>query len=135
MTTVPEISDRSRGAALALAALLGPLGAHRFYVGKIGTGILMLATLGGLGVWWVYDLIVVATGGFRDSDGRRVLRWVEPEAGAHDSAMDDLRRDVEAMGETMYAMRTELTELAERVDFVERVVERTKSPPGIPPRA
>lgn len=133
MTATSGISDRSRGAALALAALLGPFGAHRFYAGKIGTGILMLCTFGGLGLWWIYDLIVVATGGFTDVDGRRVLRWVEPEVGAHEPEMEDLRRDLDAMGESMYAMRAELTELAERVDFVERVMERTKSPPAIPP--
>ncbi|MEZ0335194.1 MAG: NINE protein [Gemmatimonadales bacterium] len=44
-------SERSRGVTLALAAILGPFGAHRFYVGKNGTGMLMLGTLGGLGVW------------------------------------------------------------------------------------
>jgi len=43
------ISPKSRLAALLLCALLGVLGVHRFYVGKIGTGILMLVTLGGSG--------------------------------------------------------------------------------------
>ena len=45
-------SDKSRGVATALAAMLGPFGAHRFYVGKSGSGALMAVTLGGLGVWW-----------------------------------------------------------------------------------
>ena len=63
-------SPKSRGVALALAALLGPFGAHRFYVGKNGTGLRMLCTLGGAGLWYLYDLIVVAGGSFQDSEGR-----------------------------------------------------------------
>lgn len=55
--------------ALLLCLLLGFLGAHRFYVGKIGTGILMLLTLGGLGIWNLVDLIIIAVGNFKDSDG------------------------------------------------------------------
>ena len=53
-------------------------GAHRFYVGKNGTGILMVCTLGGLGIWYLYDVIMVASGQFTDAEGRRVLRW-DPE--------------------------------------------------------
>ena len=44
-----DISPKSRLVALLLCFFLGPLGVHRFYVGKIGTGILMLLTLGGAG--------------------------------------------------------------------------------------
>jgi hypothetical protein len=73
-----DISDRSRGVALALAAAIGPFGAHRFYVGKIGTGLAMLCTLGGLGIWWIYDVITIAAGAFRDMDGKRVWQWAEP---------------------------------------------------------
>jgi hypothetical protein len=62
-------SDRSRGVALALAAVLGPFGAHRFYVGKTGTGVLMLCTIGGAGLWYLYDLLLVAAGSFRDAGG------------------------------------------------------------------
>jgi TM2 domain-containing membrane protein YozV len=70
-----EPSEKSRGVALALAAILGPFGAHRFYAGKTGTGVLMAATLGGLGVWYLYDLILVASGSFRDVEGRLIRRW------------------------------------------------------------
>ena len=49
-----ESSDKSRGVALVLAAVLGPFGAHRFYAGRPETGIAMACTLGGLGVWWAW---------------------------------------------------------------------------------
>ncbi len=70
-----EFSDRSRGVALALAVPLGVLGAHRFYVGKVGTGILMFLTGGGAGIWWIVDVVNVATGGFRDREERRLRDW------------------------------------------------------------
>jgi TM2 domain-containing membrane protein YozV len=73
-----EISDKSRLVALLFCILLGFLGVHRFYVGKIGTGILMLVTLGGLGIWQLVDLILIAVGSFRDKENRRVFRWMEP---------------------------------------------------------
>ena len=73
-----EPSEKSRGVALALATILGPFGAHRFYAGKTGTGVLMAVTIGGLGVWYLYDLILVASGSFRDIEGRLIRRW-DPE--------------------------------------------------------
>ena len=65
-------SEKSFVATLILCFLLGFLGVHRFYVGKTGTGILMLLTLGGLGIWALIDLIVIATGGFKDSKGLKI---------------------------------------------------------------
>ena len=62
-------SEKSLVATLLLCVLVGGLGVHRFYVGKIGTGILMLLTLGGLGIWALIDLIVIATQNFKDSQG------------------------------------------------------------------
>jgi TM2 domain len=112
-------SDRSRGVATALAAILGPFGAHRFYVGKNGSGALMLVTLGGLGVWWLYDLIVVAAGDFRDADGRRVSRWDPEVAGAQSAEI--LAQDVEVL-------RAEVAELAERLDFAERLLAQPRDP-------
>jgi TM2 domain-containing membrane protein YozV len=73
-----ELSPRSRLVALLFCILLGVFGVHRFYVGKIGTGILMLLTIGGLGIWVMIDLILIAVGSFRDKEGRRVFRWMEP---------------------------------------------------------
>ena len=57
-----------------LTFFVGVLGVHRFYVGKIGTGFLMLLTLGGLGVWFLVDLILVVTGQFTNKDGERIPR-------------------------------------------------------------
>jgi TM2 domain-containing membrane protein YozV len=72
-----DYSDRSRLVALLLCWFLGLLGVHRFYVGKIGTGILMILTLGGLTIWTFVDLILILLGVFRDDQGRRVWRWLE----------------------------------------------------------
>jgi len=55
--------------ALILCILLGGFGVHRFYVGKVGTGIVMILTLGGLGIWTLIDLIMIAVGNFKDSNG------------------------------------------------------------------
>src|SRR5262245_10752132 len=66
----PEFSPRSRLVALLFCVFLGVFGVHRFYVGKIGTGILMLVTLGGLGIWNLIDLILIAVGSFRDKEDR-----------------------------------------------------------------
>jgi hypothetical protein len=55
-----------------LCLLFGVFGAHRFYVGKNGTGFLMLITLGGFGIWMLIDLILLITGQFRDKEGRLV---------------------------------------------------------------
>lgn len=62
-------SEKSFVITLLLSFFLGGLGAHRFYVGKVGTGLLMLITLGGLGVWSIIDLILVLIGNFKDKSG------------------------------------------------------------------
>ena len=62
-------SEKSFVTTLLLCFLLGSFGAHRFYTGKIGTGILMLLTLGCLGIWTIIDLIVIVVGKFKDSNG------------------------------------------------------------------
>lgn len=63
------VSEKGFVPTLLLCLFLGTLGVHRFYVGKIGTGILMLLTLGGLGIWELVDLIVIAVGSFKDKNG------------------------------------------------------------------
>ncbi len=48
-------------ACLLISIFLGGLGIDRFMMGKVGTGILKLITLGGLGIWWLIDVILIAT--------------------------------------------------------------------------
>jgi TM2 domain-containing membrane protein YozV/predicted RNA-binding Zn-ribbon protein involved in translation (DUF1610 family) len=57
-----------------LSLFLGELGVDRFYVGKIGTGILKLITAGGCGIWWLVDWIMIACGKFTDSKGNIIKR-------------------------------------------------------------
>jgi len=70
------IQNRSINAKWLIAFLLclifGMFGIHRFYLNRIGSGILMLITFGGLGIWYVIDLIVMIVGGFRDGEGNFV---------------------------------------------------------------
>jgi hypothetical protein len=108
-------SEKSRGVATALAALLGPFGAHRFYLGKPESGTVMLLTLGGLGVWWLYDLILVASGSFRDNEGRLVTRWDPESAGAGGPVPQEVFEELDAL-------RSEVAELSERLDFAERLL-------------
>ena len=54
---------------------LGVIGVHRFYVGKIGTGILMILTFGGFGVWTLIDFILIVVGEFTDKDGKKITQW------------------------------------------------------------
>ena len=60
-----DVSPKSRLAAGLLCFFFGWLGVHRFYVGKVGTAILMVLTIGGFGVWATIDLIFIIVGAFR----------------------------------------------------------------------
>jgi hypothetical protein len=61
------MSDKKILPVFLLFFFLAWLGVHRFYVGKIGTAILFIITLGGVGIWWIIDLILIVTGNFKDS--------------------------------------------------------------------
>jgi TM2 domain len=129
---VPEptdISERTRGVALPVVLLLGVFGAHRFYVGKTGTGLLMLCTMGGCGLWWLYDVILLVAGEFRDADGRRVVKW-----SAEDEEPRRLRGEPsEAVLAELDALRTDMGDLGERVDFLERLLTRMREHGTLPP--
>lgn len=58
-----------------LCLFLGGLGIHRFYVGKVGTGILWLLTLGILGIGALVDLIMIIVGSFKDKEGKVLTEW------------------------------------------------------------
>jgi hypothetical protein len=61
-------------AALLLSIFLGQLGVDRFYLGYIGLGVVKLLTAGGCGIWWLIDVILIATDGLKDAQGRPLRR-------------------------------------------------------------
>ena len=68
-------SKKLRIIAFLLCTFFGGLGVHRFYVGKVGTGILMLLTLGGFGLWTLIDWIMILAGAFKDKQGKVLIKW------------------------------------------------------------
>ena len=65
-------SEKNWLTTLLLCIFLAGSGVHRFYAGKIGTGILQLITVGGCGIWTLVDLIMIITGSFTDKDGNPI---------------------------------------------------------------
>ena len=57
----PKVRKVNWVLCLLMSIFFGSLGVDRFIMGKVGTGILKLITLGGLGIWWLIDLILIAT--------------------------------------------------------------------------
>jgi TM2 domain-containing membrane protein YozV len=73
-----DISPKNWTTTLLLSIFLGGFGAHRFYVGKIGTGVLMIFLgVATLGIWPLIDLILIATGKFTDTSGKLITekKW------------------------------------------------------------
>ena len=70
------MSDKKILPAFLLCFFFGILGFHRFYVGKIGTGILQILTLGGFGFWALFDFIMIIIGAFTDKKGNKITEWV-----------------------------------------------------------
>lgn len=117
-------SPKSRGVALGLAVVLGWFGAHRFYAGRIGSGIAQLVTVGGLGLWTLYDIIMIGAGNFRDDNGRRLLNWDPTD-------FDDPYEAIPpAVAAEISALRAELDEVHQRLDFAERMLARLPAPAG-----
>jgi TM2 domain-containing membrane protein YozV len=69
------MSDHKIPYVALLCLLSGALGAHRFHVGKVGTGLVQLATLGGAGLWVLADLVLILGGAFKDAEGRPIKQW------------------------------------------------------------
>ena len=70
------VSEKKRVLAIILCAAFGIFGAHRFYAGKIISAYLQLFTIGGLGIWYIVDLLNVLFGEFTDSKGRKIREWI-----------------------------------------------------------
>src|SRR5699024_8838651 len=77
-------SEKSYWITLLLVVFVGTLGVHRFYTGKKATGVLYLFTLGGAGIGWIVDIILVATGMFPDKE-KHIIRL--PGYGKQESNM------------------------------------------------
>jgi len=69
-------SEKRKLPAFLLCLVFGIFGLHRFYVGKVATGLIQLFTVGGCVVWWLIDLLVILLGGFTDKEGKLITRWV-----------------------------------------------------------
>ena len=69
------VSPKSRIAAALFAWFFGVLGIHRFYVGKVGTGLLWPFTFGLCGIGALVDFIMIVSGSFTDGDGLPVKIW------------------------------------------------------------
>lgn len=69
------MSEKKRLPALLLCFFLGFLGIHRFYAGKIGTGIAWLLTGGALGIGALIDFVMIAVGSFKDKEGKKLEAW------------------------------------------------------------
>ncbi len=72
-TNVQPVGQHSTLVAFLLCLFFGTFGAHRFYVGKVGTGLLWLFTLGLCGVGWLFDLLGIIFGWFHDKAGMRLV--------------------------------------------------------------
>ena len=117
------MSERSRAVALGLAVVGGAFGLHRFYTGRVQSGIWMCLTLGGLGIWYLYDVVVIAAGDFRDGDGRRLVRW---DVAGDEADLPPRERRVSDLEDRMLGLESQVSELAERLDFTERLLAQVR---------
>lgn len=127
---VPEVSERSRSVALVLGLLGGVFGFHRFYVGRAQSGVAMVLTFGGLGLWWLYDMVTIVAGEFRDADDLPLRNWQVAESVAGASVASS--RQVQQLTQQMEQVQRQLGELAERVDFAERLLTQQREKDRLP---
>lgn len=125
-----QVSQKNRLVATLLCFFLGMFGIHRFYLGKIISGIAMLLTLGGLGIWSLIDLIMIVAGASRDAHGLLVSRWTTSH-GTRDAVLA-----VALIGALLFvtgwAIEQFVGRLSDRVSksFVDRVEESIKKNEG-----
>ncbi|MDA0880926.1 MAG: TM2 domain-containing protein [Proteobacteria bacterium] len=78
MSEVENVSDkRILPTFLLFIVLSWPLGAHRFFLKRYASAILFIITIGGCGIWWVIDFILIVTGSMKDDHGKVVKIWVD----------------------------------------------------------
>ena len=66
------VNDKNFVLVATFCFLLGAFGVHQFYCGKIISGVLMVFTIGGLGIWALVDFVIVCFGEFADSQGIKI---------------------------------------------------------------
>lgn len=71
---VPPTQGKDWLVALLLSIFLGSLGVDRFYMGSIGLGICKLLTCGGVGIWYIIDIILIATNKAKDGNGNPLVK-------------------------------------------------------------
>ena len=123
------VSERSRAVALGLAVVGGVFGLHRFYTGRVQSGVWMCLTLGGMGIWYLYDVVVIAAGDFQDGDGRRLVRW---DVAGDEAGPPPGERRVSDLEDRMLGLESQVSELAERLDFTERMLAQAREKGTLP---
>jgi len=111
-------SPKSRLAAALLCFFVGWIGAHRFYVGKTGTGILTIVTFGGFfGIWPLIDLIMILVGSFRDAEGRLVRVWeYVPERAEPSERMGEMRGRMDEIERRLTEIQGVMIDLSDKFD-------------------
>jgi hypothetical protein len=122
-----QVSKRSRGVALGLCFFGGVFGLHRFYLEKPKTAIAMLLTFGGCGIWYLYDLVLIAAGEMRDSEELPVRNWSVEASPFMRQVTTRAERRVDELETQLDGLRQQFNELAERVDFAERMLAQQRS--------
>jgi hypothetical protein len=90
----------------------------------------MLLTFGGLGIWYLYDLVLIAAGEFRDSEDLPVRNWgVSESSFAQNRLVGRAEQRVNELEEQLDGLRQQFNDLAERVDFAERMLAQKREPP------
>ena len=67
------MGKKKKSTALILSILIGELGIDRFYLGYAGLGILKLITVGGFGIWWIIDVVQIASGKMKTASGEDLI--------------------------------------------------------------